>query len=80
MRGSDRRSGGLFPYVDVETRVRSDHPLRAIRSIVNATLEELTPVFDALYVAARVGRRSRRRCCSGRCCCRRSTPSARNGS
>jgi transposase len=51
MRGSDRRSGELFSYVDVETRVRSDHPLRAIRSIVNETLEALTGEFDALYVA-----------------------------
>ena len=50
MRGSDRRSGELFSYVDVETRVRSDHPLRAIRSIVNETLEALTGEFDALYV------------------------------
>ena len=41
MRGSDRRSGELFSYVDVEKRVRSDHPLRAIRSIVNETLEAL---------------------------------------
>lgn len=51
MRGSDRRSGELFSYVDMETRVRSDHPLRAIRSIVNETLEALTGEFDALYVA-----------------------------
>ena len=46
MRGSDRRSGELFSYVDVETRVRSDHPLRAIRSIVNETLEALSGEFD----------------------------------
>ena len=51
MRGSDRRSGELFSYVDVETRVRSDHPLRRIRSIVNETLEALTGEFDALYAA-----------------------------
>ena len=51
MRGSDRRSGELFSYVDVETRVRSDHPLRRIRSIVNETLEALTWEFDALYAA-----------------------------
>ena len=51
MRGSDRRSGELFSYVDVETRVRSDHPLRTIRSIVNETLEALTGEFDALYAA-----------------------------
>ena len=51
MRGSDRRSGELFSYVDVETRVRSDHPLRAIRSIVNETLDALTGEFEALYAA-----------------------------
>ena len=51
MRGSDRRSGELFSYVDVETRVRSDHPLRRIRTIVNETLEALTGEFEALYAA-----------------------------
>ena len=51
MRGSDRRSGELFSYVDVETRVRSDHPLRAICSIVNETLDALSGEFEALYAA-----------------------------
>ena len=51
MRGSDRRSGELFSYVDVETRVRSDHPLRTIRSLVNETLDALSGEFDALYAA-----------------------------
>jgi len=49
MRGSDRRSVELFSYVDVEARVRSDHPLRTIRSIVNETLDALSGEFDALY-------------------------------
>ena len=31
MRGGDKRTGELFSYVDLEKRVRSDHPLRAIR-------------------------------------------------
>jgi len=31
MRGSDVRSGSLFTLVDLEARVRPDHPLRAIR-------------------------------------------------
>ena len=57
MRGSDRRSGELFSYVDVEARVRSDHPLRRIRSIVNETLEALSGEFEVLY-AAGVGRPS----------------------
>ncbi len=38
MRGSDERSGSLFSYVDLEARVRRDHPLRAIRQIANAGL------------------------------------------
>lgn len=35
MRGDDNRTGDLFSYVDLEERVRRDHPLRAIRTIVN---------------------------------------------
>jgi hypothetical protein len=80
MHGSDRRSGELFSYVDVEMRVRTDHPLRTIRSLVNETLEALIAEFDALYSTRTGGRRSRRRCCCGRCCCRRSTQSARSAS
>ena len=38
MRGSDERTGTLFSYVDVEERVPADHPLRAIRAIVNKAL------------------------------------------
>ena len=33
MRGGDNRTGELFSYVDLEARVRRDHPLRAIRTI-----------------------------------------------
>ena len=51
MRGSDRRSGELFSYVDVETRVRADHPLRAIRALANEALEALSGDFAALYGA-----------------------------
>jgi len=49
MRGEDERSGELFSYVDLEARVRADHPLRAIREIVNAALAALEPEFAALY-------------------------------
>ena len=49
MRGSDEVAGSLFSYVDLEKRVRSDHPLRVIRGIVNETLVALSPEFDALY-------------------------------
>jgi transposase len=57
MRGSDGRSGSLFSYVDLEARVRSDHPLRAIRGIANAALADLTGEFAELY-PARLGRPS----------------------
>ena len=56
MRGSDGRSGALFSYVDLEARVPSGHPLRAIQAIVNEALGELSPTFAGLY--ARVGRPS----------------------
>ena len=52
MRGSDQRSGSLFSYVDLEARVRRDHPLRPIGEIVNAALERLSGEFDALYSSA----------------------------
>ncbi len=49
MRGSDRCSGSLFSYVDLEARGRGDHPLRAIRSLVEAALEALSEDFSELY-------------------------------
>jgi transposase len=49
MRGTDERSGSLFSYVDLEARVRSDHPLRTIRAIVNAALSDLSEDFGKLY-------------------------------
>src|ERR1700678_3201033 len=49
MRGSDERSGSLFSYVDLEARVRGDHPLRTIREIANAALHDLSSAFAALY-------------------------------
>jgi len=56
MRGGDVRSGELFSYVDLEARVRADHPLRAIRAIVNEALSALEREFAALY--APIGRPS----------------------
>lgn len=49
MRGEDERSGSLFSYVDLEVRVRQNHPLRAIRVIVNEALASLESDFAALY-------------------------------
>jgi hypothetical protein len=49
VRGGDIRSGELFSYVDLEARVRRDHPLRPIRIIVNEALSVLEREFAALY-------------------------------
>lgn len=57
MRGCDSRSGSLFSYVDLEARVRRDHPLRVIREIANAALMSLSEDFAALY-PPRLGRPS----------------------
>ena len=57
MRGSDQRSGTLFSYVDLEARVRPDHPLRTIRQLTDVALAALSGDFTALY-AARMGRPS----------------------
>jgi transposase len=57
MRGSDQRSGTLFSYVDLEARVRPDHPLRTIRQLTDVALAALSGDFSVLY-AARMGRPS----------------------
>ena len=56
MRGDDGICGSLFSYTDLEKRVRADHPLRAIRQIVNAALKSLSGEFDKLY--SPIGRES----------------------
>jgi transposase len=56
MRGEDQRSESFFSYVRLEARIPTDHPLRAIRELVDAALRELSRSFDRLY--AREGRPS----------------------
>jgi transposase len=56
MRGEDQQTASLFSYVSCEARVPADHPLRAIRMIVDEALEVLSPEFERLY--AKVGRPS----------------------
>lgn len=56
MRGEDREQATMFSYLSPERRVPADHPLRAVRRMVDEVLEELSDVFDAMY--ARQGRPS----------------------
>ena len=56
MRGDDQQQNHIFSYVSPEERVRQDHPLRAVRAMVDEVLKQLSPRFDAMY--AKVGRPS----------------------
>src|SRR2546427_890969 len=57
MRGDDQEDqGAMWSYVPMERRIPADHPLRAMRPLVDAVLRELSPRFAELY--SRVGRPS----------------------
>ena len=53
MRGDDQQQNHMFSYLAPEMRVRKDHPLRAIRFMVDEVLTQLSRRFDTMY--ARVG-------------------------
>jgi transposase len=57
MRGDDKQlQSGMFSYVSLEQRVPPEHPLRAIRTLVDEILAGMSKQFDALY--SEVGRPS----------------------
>src|ERR1700745_348795 len=45
MRGTDQQQGHVFSYISPEQRVRKDHLLRQIRTMVDKVLKELSPEF-----------------------------------
>jgi transposase len=51
MRGNEQQQDAVFSYVSLEQRVPTDHPLRAIRKMVDQALRELSPHFDSLYAS-----------------------------
>jgi transposase len=51
MRGTDKISGSLFSYVDIEDRIPSRHPLRQVKRIVDDALASLDAEFAQLYAA-----------------------------
>jgi transposase len=57
MRGDDQQlQSGMFSYVSLEERVPQNHPLRAIRKLVDQVLKGMSKEFDRLY--SEVGRPS----------------------
>jgi transposase len=56
MRGTDQQQGHVFSYISPEQRVRKDHPLRPIRTMVDKVLKALSPEFAKMY--SKVGRPS----------------------
>lgn len=56
MCGDDQQQAAMFSYLSPAARVPYDHPLRAMRAMVEAVLKELSPQLDRLY--AQIGRPS----------------------
>jgi transposase len=57
MRGDDEQlQPGMFSYVALENRIPQEHPLRAIRKLVDQVLAGMSKQFDLLY--SEVGRPS----------------------
>src|SRR6202030_1714911 len=52
MRGVDHQQSQMFSYLSPETRVRKDHPLRAIRLMVDEVLTQLSGRFDSMHASA----------------------------
>jgi transposase len=48
----DHQQSTMFSYISAERRVPRDHPLRAVRAMVDAALSELDRRFDAMYAAS----------------------------
>ncbi|MET0168156.1 MAG: transposase, partial [Vicinamibacterales bacterium] len=49
MRGDHHEPDSMFSYVSPEQRIPKDHPLRAIRSLVDEVLADMSREFDRLY-------------------------------
>ena len=51
MRGDEQRQAGFIVITRSRTSCRTTTPLRAIRTMVDAALEEMSPELESLYAA-----------------------------
>jgi len=56
MRGTDTKQASMLSLLTPEKRVPPKHPLRAVKLMAESALQELSPLFDAMY--STVGRSS----------------------
>jgi transposase len=56
VRGRAKKQTSMLAFVDPETLVPTDHPLRTIKRFADAALIELSPLFDEMYAADGQGR------------------------
>ena len=56
MRGRKDPQVTMLAFVDLESRVPVDHPLRTVKAVIDEALARLSPEFDCMYAA--VGRPS----------------------
>ena len=45
----DHQQADMFSYLSPAARVRKDHPLRAVRSMTDEILNNMSRLFDAMY-------------------------------
>jgi hypothetical protein len=59
MRGRDTKQASMLCLISPESAVPSEHPLRAMKRLVEVVLRELSPVFEQIFpVRASVPNRS----------------------
>jgi hypothetical protein len=62
MRGRQDPQVSMLAFIDVESRIRLDHPLRTIKYMADEALADLSPLFDDMYAEIGVHRFRRSGC------------------
>src|SRR3954469_24609418 len=58
VRGRAKKQASMLAFIDPETLIPADHPLRMVKRFADAALLELSPLFDEMYAADGQGRAS----------------------